>query len=151
MGPLTHRTGVPIDGAGYSVVCTVRNPYTRMLSAWKWTNAVGKQRYSPESFTEFVRKHTPLWGLPPISKDLGHKLKMVKYFVRTESIEKDLRALPWVPDTHSFPKNTYCSNYKGYTPTALYDEEAQEKVRRLYCGDFAEFGYDPDVIPATFY
>ena len=122
-----------------------------MLSAWKWVNTVRKDRHAPENFTEFVRKHTPLWGLDPISKDLGHKLKMVKYFVRAESIEEDLRALPWVPDTYSAAKNTYRSNYNGFSPAALYDEEAQEKFRRLYCGDFAEFGYDPDVVPATFY
>jgi phage-related protein len=78
-------------------------------------------------------------------------LKMVKYFVHTESVEDDLRALPWVPDTHSFPKNNYRSDYCGYAPPALYDEESQEKIRRQYCGDFAEFGYDPGVIPATFY
>jgi len=141
---------MPVEARGYRVVCTIRNPYTRMLSAWKWMNTIKKNQCSPDSFTEFVKRHTPLWGLDPISKDLGHMLKMVKYFVRTESIEEDLRALPWVPDTYSAPKNTYRSNYKGFAPYALYDEEAQEKVRRLYCGDFAEFGYDPDVIPTVF-
>ena len=142
---------MPVAARGYHVVCTVRNPYTRVLSAWKWLNAIHKNRYSPDSFTEFVRKHTPIWGLQPVSRDLGHMLKMVKFFVSTESVEDDLRALPWVPDTHSFPKNRFRSDYCGYAPPALYDEESQEKIRRQYCGDFAEFGYDPDVIPATFY
>lgn len=150
MPPLTHRIGVPIDGAGYAAVCTVRNPYTRVLSAWKWLNTIREGHYAPTDFKEFVRKHTPIWGLPPISRELGHMLKRVKYLIRTESVEDDLRALPWVPDTYSFPKNKYRSDYCGYAPHALYDEESQERVRRQYCGDFAEFGYDPDVVPETF-
>ena len=150
LSQLTHRIGVPLDGAGYSIVCTVRNPYTRALSAWKWLNQIHKNEYSPHDFKEFVRKRTPIAGVRPVSQELGHMLEMVKYLVRVESVEADLRALPWVPSTQVFPPNAYRSNYHARVPSDLYDEETRKRVHQLYHEDFVEFDYDPNVIPNKF-
>jgi len=75
---------------------------------------------------------------------------MVTHLIHTESVEDDLRALPWVPDNTPFPKNLYRSDYRGYSPRALYNEEIQEKIKQIYMGDFVEFGYDPNMVPTKF-
>tara|TARA_B100000809_G_C14932959_1_gene457558 strand:- start:181 stop:726 length:546 start_codon:yes stop_codon:yes gene_type:complete len=150
MPPLTHRIGIPAGGEDYDIICTVRNPYIRALSVWKWQNAIKKNRCCHDNFPEFMRQHHDAGGINPISKDLGSLRKTVKYLIHVESIEEDLRSLPYISKDYVFPKNNFRSNYHGHNPQTLYDEESQEHVRRLYAGDFIEFGYDSEEIPKTF-
>jgi hypothetical protein len=148
MPPLTHRIGIPTGGEDYAVICTARNPYIRMLSVWKWQCGIKKNRCG--NFPEFMRKHHDACGITPISKDLGSLRKTVKYLIHVESIEEDLRALPWIPGDYVFPKNNYRSDYHGQNPRDLYDDETQDHVRKLFVEDFIEFGYDSEEIPKTF-
>lgn len=138
----THNIRWDPEFADYKVVCTVRNPYHRVLSAWKWLNEVGRggESFYADSFADFVRRIMP-HGILPITSELGRLVEKVDYVIHLESCERDLKKIPYFPANLEFPDNTYRSEYR-LTPGEYYaDPCLVDAVWKTYREDFETFGY----------
>jgi len=140
---MTHKVGCDPEYAEYEVVCSVRNPYLRALSAWKWMNLVGESAYCSDSFPDFVRRVIP-GHIFSIVLVLGSLIEDVDYFIRLECLEKDLKKIPSFPEHFEFPDNTYQSSYR-LSPKEYYaDQSVADRIWDTYREDFETFGYARD-------
>ena len=139
----THDVGCDPEYDDYSVVCSIRNPYFRALSVWKWVNMVGEDKFYPHSFPDFVRRVVP-GHAGPITDELGSLIERVDYFIRIEHCEKDLKKIPSFPEHFVFPSNTYQSSY-SLSPKEYYaDRRVADRIWDIYRKDFETFGYVRD-------
>ena len=142
-GYLTHQTGWDSEYADYAILCAVRNPYWRVLSAWKWMNQIGSRRFCPDSFEDFVRRVVPGHTFP-ITIALGSEIEKVNHFIHIEHVEKDLKKIPSFPKDFKFRKNTFQSSYR-LSPKEYYaDHRLADRIWDTYREDFETFGYTRD-------
>jgi|TARA_R110000824_G_scaffold82768_10_gene207482 hypothetical protein len=143
----THVHAIDWDPefADYGVVCSVRNPYWRALSGWKWLNgarsSLGKSGCN--SFDDYVRRVMP-HAILPVTVELGQLIEKVDYVIHLEDCERDLKKIPYFPADLEFPPNTYASSYR-LTPKEYYaDKKIAGRVWECYREDFETFGYARD-------
>ena len=88
----THDFGIPAGCEDYDVICSVRNPYSWLLSVWHWDNFYpGVAEKDRISYAEYVARGN--WELNGFSE---HIVKSdIKYFIRYEHIKEDLSKIPW--------------------------------------------------------
>jgi hypothetical protein len=140
---LIHGARIDLEYADYDILCSVRNPYFRALSVWKWMNHVGGDRFCPRSFPDFVRRVFPGYAFP-ITIELGSSIDRVDHFIRIEYCEKDLKKIPSFPGDFEFPENTYRSSYR-LSPKEYYaDRRLADRIWDTYREDFETFGYARD-------
>ena len=88
----THSICIPEGCENYEVICTVRNPYSWLLSIWHWDNFYPSVSEKDRiSYAEFVEKRSSdLEGI------MNNLLKAeIKYLIRYESIKEDIVKIPW--------------------------------------------------------
>jgi hypothetical protein len=148
---MTHDIGCDPKYAEYEVVCSVRNPYLRALSVWKWMNLISESAYHPDSFPDFVHHPFPVTrknGVPghifPVTFVLGPRIEDVDYFIHLECLEKDLKKIPSFPKDFKFRENTFQSSYH-LSPKEYYaDQSVADRIWDIYREDFETFGYARD-------
>jgi hypothetical protein len=88
----THDLLIPQGCENYEIVCTVRNPYSWLLSIWHWDNFYPSVSEKDRiSYAEFVEKRPS--DLESIMENI---LKTeIKYFIKYESIKQDIKKIPW--------------------------------------------------------
>ena len=88
----THDLGVPQGCEDYDIICTVRNPFSWLLSVWHWDNFYpGVAEQDRISFSEYVERGN--WELNGFS---NHILSTkIQYFIKYESIKDNLKNIPW--------------------------------------------------------
>ena len=138
-----HRVGVHPDCEHYEVICSIRNPYRRALSTWKWMNLVGDDKFFPNSFPDFVHSVAPGWA-SPITTVLGSLVDRVDHFVRLEHCEMDLKKISSFPKDLSFPGNSFQSSYCSPPKEYYADRGVEDKIWEIYRMDFETFGYTRD-------
>lgn len=140
----THKTCLDPEYSDYSIVCSVRNPYSRVLSAWKWLTELDHLPDScAASFPDFVRRFVPNVVLP-LTLELEDRMDKVNYVVRIEDCEVDLKKLPNFPQDFDFPPNRFKSTYR-LSPKEYYADPATvARIWDTYREDFESFGYGQD-------
>lgn len=84
----------------YDVICTTRNPYARILSAFFYVNNMRQEELTVQNFRKFFAKemdkptmlHESYFGYP----------KIPKYFLRMENLYEDYLKLPFVFESNIF-------------------------------------------------
>ncbi len=150
----THELRVPPGKADYTVLVSVRNPYARMASVYRWLEVIGGRPDIP--FGEWLR--TGQANQPYITGVDKMVAKAVKpgqpvHLLHTESLEDDLLAVPAIARDYrdcpsvriAFDRSIRTNRYKDVASfQPLYDEDAVRVVRVACAGQFEEFGYMPE-------
>ena len=152
----THALSIPKGCEDYEIICTVRNPYSWLLSIWHWDNFYeGVAEKDRISFATYVERQQ--WELTDISKHLLHN--HITYPIRYEFIKDDLRRIPWYDydeneinlhinknynkseNLKRLPENTLVSDYMAH-----YTQKELDTVKNKLLPLFKRFGY---IIAAT--
>ena len=136
----THNIGIDEEFSDYRVICSVRNPYRRALSCWKWMNLVNDDRFHPQDFDKYVQHVFPRQCLA-ISAALGEDIRRIDYVVRLENLAEDLAAIPEFPEDHVWKENGFASDYDKSFEEYFTSPETEDRVWTVYGGDFTSFGY----------
>ena len=88
----SHILSIPPGCEQYDVICSVRNPYSWLLSIWHWDNffpdVAEKDRISYAEFVE--NRSSDLEGI------MDNILKVeIKYLIKYESIKESILKIPW--------------------------------------------------------
>ena len=137
---LTHRIGIPTGCERYTVIATVRNPFSRMVSCWnwvsRWPNELGEfVRARPDDFGAFVER-TAGSGFESQSARLGEiePAQLIRY----EQLQASFSELPFVANErlHIVPQSPITADWQSqYTP------EIERMVVEKWGDDFDRFGY----------
>ena len=117
-----------------------RNPWDRLVSAWKYAFEAGRiKKYGKVSFYKFIKEHTNAW--------LGVEMNTLAFcdgcdFIgKFENLQEDFDT---VCDKIKIPKvklpHSNKSKHKHYTE--YYDDEIREIVAEKYAKDIEYFGYE---------
>lgn len=88
----THDLGIPQGCEDYDIICTVRNPFSWLLSVWHWDNFYpGVALQDRITFSEYIKKGN--WELNGFSNHILNT--KIKYFIKYESIKEDIKKIPW--------------------------------------------------------
>ncbi len=146
-----HELSIPKGCEDYDIVCTVRNPYSWLLSMWSWDNFYpGVSEKDRISYAEFVETRSS--HLESIMENI---LKVdIKYFIRYESIKEDLFKIPWFETNiqslnYSVENNGYisenlirCSDNKNYSDYLKhYTKKELDIVSTKFSALFTKLGY----------
>jgi hypothetical protein len=140
-GPVDHSSYIDPEYSDYTFVCSVRNPYARVLSGWKWLNMVNENKFLPDSFPDYVRCVVPSFMLS-VCTTLSHHIEDVDHFIRIENVKNDLEKITIFPkDLNEFPANTFATTYR-YSMEEYYAEKCvRDRIWDVYREDFERFGY----------
>jgi len=118
----------------YHLCVSIRNPFDREVSWWKWTRRKASQ--DPKDFKQFVLnfKTTPL-----LDKIESKKYK-IKNFIRFENIEKDFKAFCVKVGIDEELPHRNKSSHMHYTK--YYDDETRQIVAEKYAKDIEYFNYE---------
>lgn len=125
-----HRRTVPESHQDGLIFMTVRNPYDRARSLWRFH----KYKGGPRTFEESATRNAD-WSLCVWRDFFGATLCL-----RIEDIEEEVRRLPFFDPGRPLPG--HFRRTRGWESFRL-DEGQRELVRRLYREDFEAFGYEP--------
>ncbi len=148
-GTFLHDQGIPPGCEDYQIICSIRNPYTRAVSAYIDLISDG----ATFDFKEYCYNHR--YKNYPNDVDLFYwyywkDLAVPDYFIRLEHIAEDWENIPrfidnvknW--DNH---KSTVLHNsVAGEKPLDEYDENGHQKVTRFMDQEVADFIYEKDNI-----
>ena len=148
MGTMSFQHGIPENReevVGYTLACTIRNPYNRFVSIVYWLDYIEAIRDNTvEEYEEVCFDHL----------DYNYANLDVDYWIRVECIEEDLRSLPIVKD---HPDVFSDDHFEQIFSTNMYDSASLEGVERYYLKEeianriykeykfvFDQFGYEKD-------
>lgn len=147
----SHTLSVPRGCGNYDVVCTVRNPYSWLLSIWHWDNFhPGVSEKDRVSYAEFVEnRSSDLEGI------MNNILKAeIKYVIKYESIQQHIVNIPWFNMNHDelisklnhngcMSENLIrCSNNKNYSDYLKhYTKKELDIVSTKFSALFDKLGY----------
>jgi len=165
-----HRRIIPDEYKDYDLFATIRNPYTRAMSAWRqyyylkhvihvWIPP--SHMYKAKTFEDFLEHLLKIDKEYSDSDDLGiyRFFNLTKWFqnydmskmefIRVESLKDDLiRLFPEV-ELEKLEKCLHRKNKTNHLPnlSKTFSKEAIEMIKIWAKDDFENFGYDPDEIP----
>ena len=118
----------------YKLYGTVRNPYERMVSWWKWTS-------KKQSFESFVKKFNISGkNRKPCLDFFCSRHKNIESYIRFENLEEDYIKFCKDVGLTDYPlqniNKTQHSSYKKY-----YNEKTFNKVSRIWKKDIDYFHY----------
>ncbi len=136
----------------YHFFITVRNPFTRIVSCWRYIQArkqwstmvhqVMHEQLSGVSFRNFVLNTD--WSARPLADmlrpqaDYRTAMPVCHQIIRLEDFERGVRALPFLPDDQVVP-------FENSTNSNLLDKhyglQVARRVADFYRDDFIAFGY----------
>lgn len=134
-----HEMNLPREWEHYFAFTTVRNPYTRFASLYKFYYEPEQKRIESILDIFWARyRLKPIWDClwedPPMDGCVPIRLDAV---LRLESLQDDFNALPFVDRFIQLPRWNYSQG------SALYGRTLQQQVQMYYAKDFIYFGYDP--------
>lgn len=148
-GTSTHEQGTPPGCEGYEIICMIRNPYTRAVSAYLDLLQEGKT-YTFKEYC-FTQRYIE-W---PNDPDLHYwnewkKLGTPNWFIRLEHMIDDWEKVPhflsnvkgWKNYKSRITKNTYGFENKFDE----YDENGHQKVTKYMDQEVADLIYEKDKI-----
>jgi len=151
-GTFLHDQGIPPGCEDYQIICAIRNPYTRAVSAYIDLMADG----APYDFKEYCYKHR--YNNYPNDKDLFYwyewkDLAVPDYFIRLEHITDDWEKIPKfmnnIKNWEEIKQQVAFNSVAGEKPLDEYDENGHQKVTRFMDQEIADFIYEKDNIIFT--
>jgi hypothetical protein len=167
----SHNIKYPEKYSDYKIICSIRNPYDRMLSLFlNFTNVGSTFVYTKDNpqklistYESFIREML-LYKQSNTKEGLGerpiHKLYLSKYdfnnripdvFIKMESLEDDLGELDFVKESEIW-KSGYIRDYLNHNPyinirpykfNNAYSLESAKKVYEYHKKQFIICDYDP--------
>lgn len=143
---LTHRLEVPAECHSHFVFATVRCPYSRWVSAWRWFKQIADAPGAcdvakwaaehPDDFDGFTERAHAVGGpLCSLTQGLAW-VDRIDGLVRLDTLEEDLLALPFVTEL--------CVEMRQEDWRKLFTERTAGLVRECWGDDLESFGYDPE-------
>ena len=147
----SHTLSIPPGCEQYELICSVRNPYSWLLSIWHWDNFYpGTAAKDRISYAEFVENRaSDLEGI------MNNILKAkINYLIKYESIKEHLYKIPWFnikPEILNYTlKNNNCisenlircsddKNYSDYLKH--YTKKELDIVSTKFSALFDRLGY----------
>ena len=167
----SHDIDIPEIYKDYKVICSIRNPYDRMLSIFSNFTNVGKNLvYTKDSHEKLVItyekfiKEMLLYQLSLNDKDLetrpiqknylskyGFNNRIPDFFIKMESLEEDLGNLDFVKNSkiwesgyvQDYLKHNPFVNQRPYKFNTSYSMESAKRVYDYHKRHFIIFDYDP--------
>jgi hypothetical protein len=148
-GTFSHNQGIPPGCEDYKIICSIRNPYTRAVSAYIDLLAEGKTF----SFKEYCFEYR--YNNYPNDRDLFYwnewqELGVPDYFIRLEHIVKDWESIPQfinnIKDWERLKPNLTTNSYHGEKPLDQYDANGHQKVTRFMDQEVADLIFEKDAI-----
>ena len=132
----------PTENSTYFKFCFVRNPYSRIVSAWKYLKVQKWSKVSEDtSFKKFVKKYKKnLHAKTHCHWTHTNGVKNIDFIGRFENLQEDFNVICnkiGIP-TKKLP-HINKTNHKHYTE--YYDDETREIVAKKYAKDIEYFGY----------
>lgn len=163
----THTCKIPTGLENYDILLQVRNPYSRLVSIWHldcFTTKNGEDLYITKPFKEYIED---IHKITNLHYEECLKIKLPKYIIKYESLEKDMLNLPFLDLTNADVKtawNRFIVNngYTGEGPNnetgflkrslnlnyadwqSYYTEHTADLVYKNYAEQFAAFNYTKD-------
>jgi hypothetical protein len=146
-GTFSHNQGIPPGCEGYKIICSIRNPYTRAVSAYIDLLAEGKTFSFKEYCLEFRYKNFPN------DKDLHYwnewqDLQVPDYFIRLEHIVQDWESIPefmaTITDWEDIKPRLVNNAYHGEAEQDEYDTNGHQKVTRFMDQAVADLIWEKD-------
>ncbi len=149
-----HRItdAVALASQGYHFFITIRNPFTRLVSCWRYIQVrkqwstiphqVMHEELSGVSFRDFVLNTN--WSVEPLANMLRPQTDYLKampichQMIRMESFDQGVRALPFLPNDQAVP---FKNSTVGDTADKHYGLQVAQHVADFYRDDFQAFGY----------
>jgi hypothetical protein len=167
----SHSLKYPEKYSDYKIICSIRNPYDRMLSIFANFSNVGttfvytkdKSQKLVNTFETFIREML-LYNEVTSEEDLGKKpiqksylskynfeSRVPDFFIKMESLEEDLGKLDFVRESNIW-KSGYIRDYLNRNPhinvrpykfNNVYTLESAKRVYEYHKKQFIICDYDP--------
>lgn len=163
----SHTCKIPLGLEDYDILLQVRNPYSRIVSSWHldcYTTENGEDLHITKPFEEYVEN---IYKITNLHYEECLKIKVPKYIIRYESIEKDMLTLPFIDLSNTnvkvswdrfivnngymgegvsndtgFLKRSKNTNYADWQ--SYYTQHTADLVYKNYTNQFEAFNYNKD-------
>lgn len=136
--PFTHRLEIPEGKEDYKLICTIRNPYNRYLSIYRWQSIFSSTNLHKITIDHMVDYN----DIIEIDSKYG-----VDYWVDTENIYNDLLKIPIVSENFDKLKHHF-EEPNPYKEEGKHEGEITQQIAdeiyESYKFVFDKFGYDKD-------
>jgi hypothetical protein len=148
-GAFSHDQGIPPGCEDYQIICSIRNPYTRAVSAYIDLLDEGKAF----SFKEYCQEHR--YNNWPWDLDLHYwhqweTLGTPDHFIRLEHIVEDWESIPQfmnnVSGWESIKPELVNNGYASEKAMDEYDAAGHQKVARFMDQEVADLIFEKDQI-----
>ena len=166
----SHDIVFPKEYSDYEVICSVRNPYDRVLSIFINFSALGlvytkdNLDYYRKRFEIFIKlmflspNMTSDVEYEPTASNLGRFLKKVNFqdkvpdvFIRMENLENDLKSLKFIKNTDLWEKYDFSGllsknefiKRRAFHFSDVYTQTSAKYVYEYFKNHFYLCGYDP--------
>lgn len=140
-----HCMNIPQRYEDYSIICTARNPYSRLVSAYNNSRIITEiNKPSDENFKNHFLKKKIDTGYQsdngfPYGRDSFLYNETPKYFLRVESLYHDYIQIPFIRNSKLNKSGVLyelCNRKIHTTPTK------RKPLKEYYTQDMADFVYD---------
>lgn len=147
-----HSMNIPKRYSSYSIICTARNPYTRLISAYN--NSKNHSLASGKTFIDFEEYFSKnLNDGNPYFVDEFHFQKKPDYYLRVERLYHDYIQIPFVRNSklnksgllYELCNKKIHVTQKTSKPTSdYYTQDMADRLYTKYKNYFEILGYDKD-------
>lgn len=132
----THRLEIPEGKEDYKIISTIRNPYKRYLSVYRWQSI-----FEPDNLHETSVAHMDdYFQLLKIDELFG-----IDYWVDTDNMKSDLENIPVIGELVSNDESVIESRYKNEgKKEGVITQEIADEIYQTYKVIFDKFGYDKE-------
>ena len=142
----THVNNWPEEaGDDYIHIASIRHPYYRWLSYWKYG-------YSGQQHEMIDPSNGPIECLQSMTEDwingwnlwdlINNTSKQIDFVIRAENIEASLKHLSFIPDNIEVP----CIGKTDLPPISFSEEHLRQICYDRFFNDYIKFGYGKDDI-----
>lgn len=153
-----HCMNIPQRYEDYTIICTARNPYSRLVSAYNnFRIKVEPKKTDQENFTNHFTKHINADYQSdngfPYGQDSFLYNETPKYFLRTESLYHDYIQIPFIRNSklnksgvlyELCNKKIHTSSNQKKPLKEYYTQEIADSLYNKFKSYFDLLGYDKD-------
>jgi hypothetical protein len=138
-----HCMSIPQKYEDYSIICTARNPYTRLISAWNMsmngTHDESKHISFKNYFSKTINNHLQAANGFPFGEDEFLLNTTPKYFLRVESLYHDYIQIPFIKNSKLNKSGVL---YELCNKKIHSTGDKKRPLKEYYTEDMADYMYD---------